>query len=154
MEKCQEISMAAFGVKRDINDLMKTVEKNPETYYLLKDEDEIVGYIAMWPVKTEKLNDILAQTLPVQISENSIEAFEQGKSVDIYIVVIVVRPGFPKEEKRHYGARLISGLTGVIENLGERGIPIGTIAARSNTPEGIRLMRGLGFTEIKPLTPE
>jgi hypothetical protein len=35
-----------------------------------------------------------------------------------------------------------------------RGIPLGTIAARSNTPDGIRLMKGIGFTEIEPLTPE
>ncbi len=154
MEKCQEISQALFGVKRDIVDLMKTVEKNPETYYVLKDEDEIIGYTALWPVKSEKLNDILAQTLPVQITPEDIEVFEPGKSIDLYLVVIGVKPVFNKQEKHFYGARLISGLIRVIENLGKRGIIIGTIAARSNMPEGIRLLRRMGFTEIKPLTPE
>jgi hypothetical protein len=154
MEKCQEISQALFGVQREITDLMKTVEKNPETYHVLKDENQIIGYTAMWPLKSEKLNNILAQTLPVQVSAEDIEAFERGKSIDLYIVVIAIKPTFTREEKRSYGARLISGLIGVIENLGERGIPIGTIAARSDMPDGIRLMKGIGFTEIEALTPE
>ncbi|HEY4035896.1 MAG TPA: hypothetical protein VGL94_18215 [Ktedonobacteraceae bacterium] len=154
MEQCQEISQALFGVQREITDLMKTVEKNPETYYILKDENQIIGYTAIWPVKTEKLNNILAQTLPVQVSLEDIEVFESGKSIDIYIVVIGVKPNFTRAEGHYYGARLISGLIGVIVNLGERGIPIGTIAARSNMPDGIRLMKGIGFTEIEPLTPE
>jgi hypothetical protein len=38
--------------------------------------------------------------------------------------------------------------------LGEGGISIGTIGARSNMPDGIRLMKGIGFTEIERLTPE
>lgn len=154
MLKCQEISLSLFGVHRDIEDLMKTVESNPETYYILKDEDQIVGYTAIWPLNQEKLKDVLSQTIPVQISHKDIESFEKGKSVDIYIVIIAVKPGFTRSEKHLYGARLISGLIGVIINLGVRGIPIGTIAARSNMPEGIRLLKGLGFTEIEPLTPE
>ncbi len=155
MEECLEISQALFNVGRGLLDEnMKVLEKNPETYYLLKDEDQIVGFTIIWPIKQEKLNNILAQTLPVKALPDDIEVFEEGKSVDIYIATIGVKPVFNKAEKHSYGARLISGLIETIINLGERGIPIGVIAARSNMPEGIRLMRGLGFTEIKPLSPE
>jgi hypothetical protein len=59
---------------------------------------------------------------PVEISPEDIEIFESGKVVDIYVPVIGVKPCFTKEEKHYYGARLISGLIGVIVNLGERGI--------------------------------
>lgn len=155
MEQCQEISQALFGVGRDeVDNRMKIFGKNSETYYILKDENQVVGYTAIWPVKPEKLNTLLAQTLPVEISPEDIEVFESGKVINIYISVIGVKPCFTKEEKHCYGARLISGLIGVIVNLGERGIPLGSIAARSNTPDGIRLMKGIGFTEIEPLTPE
>jgi len=41
-----------------------------------------------------------------------------------------------------------------IIDMGKKGISIDTIAARSNMPDGIRLMKHAGFTEIGPLTPE
>lgn len=155
MEQCQEISQALFGVGRDeVDNRMKIFGKNPETYYILKDENQVIGYTAFWPVKPGKLNTLLAQTLPVEISPEDIEIFESDKVVDLYISVIGVKSSFSREERHYYGARLISGLIGVIVNLGERGIPLGIIAARSNTPDGIRLMKGIGFAEIEPLTPE
>jgi hypothetical protein len=155
MKECMEISKELFGAERgDIAKHMKILDKNPETYYMIKDEDQTIGYTAIWPLKPGKLNGILAQTIPVKVSPEDIETFESGKSIDLYLNVIGVKPTFAREEKRSYGARLVSGLIGVIESLGERGIPIGTIAARSNMPDGIRLMRGIGFTEIESLTPE
>lgn len=155
MEECMNISKALFGAERgDINKHMRILEKNPETYYMIKDEDQIIGYTAIWPVKQEKLNDLLAQTIPVKISPEDIETFEDGKSINLYINVIGVKPGFSKEEKRLYGSRLVSGLVEVIVNLGERGISIDTLGARSNMPDGIRLMKGIGFAEIEALTPE
>jgi len=155
MEKCMEISKALFGAERgDIEKHMRIIRKNPETYYMIKDEDQAIGYTAIWPVKPEKINNLLEQTIPVKISSEDIETFEEGKSLDIYVNVIGVKPGFTREEKRSYGSRLISGLIEVIVSLGERGILIQTIAARSNMPDGIRIMKGIGFTEIEPLTPE
>ncbi len=155
MKECLEISKALFGAERgDLTKHMKIIEKNPETYYMVKDEDQVVGYAALWPIGPGKLNKLLAQTIPVKISPEDIEVFEGGKNIDIYINVIGVKPGFKKEEKRLYGSRLISGLIEVITTLGERGVVIHSIAARSNMPDGIRLMKGMGFAEIEPLTPE
>jgi hypothetical protein len=156
MGECLEISQKLFGAgRRDlIDDAMKILEKNPETFYMIKDQNQIIGWSGIIPYQPGKLNNVLAQTLPVKIIPEDVETFEEGKSIDLYIVTIAVKITFTKEERRSYGARLISGLIGVIENLGERGILIGTIAARSNMPDGIRLMKGIGFTEIEALTPE
>ncbi len=155
MMQCMDISKALFGSQRgDIEKHMKILEKNPETYYMIKDEEQAIGYTAIWPVKSEILDELLSQTIPIKVSPRNIEKFEHGKNIDIYVNVIGIRPGFTLQEKRAYGSKLISGLIGVIVNLGERGIPIDTIAARSNMPDGIRLMKGIGFTEIEPATPE
>jgi hypothetical protein len=155
MKGCMEVSKALFGAERgDIAKHMRILEKNPETYYMVKDEEQIIGYTAIWPIKPEKLHNLLAQTIPVRIFPEDIETFEEEKNIDIYINVIGIKPGFTREEKRFYGSRLVSGLVEVILSLGERGIAIDTIAARSNMPDGIRLMKGIGFTEIEPLTPE
>ena len=133
MRECMEVSKALFGAERgDVAKHMRILDKNPETYYMLKDEDQTIGYTAIWPLKSGKLHDILAQTIPVKVSPEDIETFESGKHIDLYINVIGVKPSFTREEKRSYGARLVSGLIGVIESLGERGVPIDTIAARSN----------------------
>ncbi len=155
MIACQEISQALFNVGRDMVDKrMEILKRNPDTYYMLKDEDQIIGYTAIWPVQPDKLNSLLAQTIPVKISPVDIEVFESGKIIDIYIDVMAIKPVFTREEKRLYAARLIAGIIEVILNLGERGVIIGTIAARSNIPEGIRLLKGIGFAEIEPFTPE
>jgi hypothetical protein len=155
IEKCMGISKALFGAERgDIEKHMRIIKKNPETYFMIKDEDQAIGYAAIWPVKPGKIDNLLAQTIPVKISPEDIETFEEGKNLDIYLNVIGIRPGFTKEEKRYYGSRLISGLAKTLISLGERGIHIGTVAARSNMPDGIRIMKGIGFTEIEPITPE
>lgn len=154
-EECYEISQALFGVGREIVDgTMQILERNPETFYVLKDGDQVVGYTGLIPLKPGNLHKLLDQTIPVTTPLEDIATYERGKSVDIFIVVIAVKPIFAKTEKRFYGARLISGLMRVIEGLGERGVLINVIAARSNMPEGIRLMKGIGFAEVKPLTPE
>jgi hypothetical protein len=152
---CQEISQALFGVGRDmVDERMEILERNPYTYYMLKDEDQIIGYTAIWPVKPGKLHSLLAQTIPVKVLPEDVEIFESSKNIDIYIDVMGVKPNFTREEKRLYASRLIAGIIEVVINLGERGISIGVIAARSSLPEGVRLLKGIGFAEIEPLTPE
>lgn len=56
-------------------------------------------------------------------------------------------------QKRAWGERLILGAKSVILNLDKRGIVLRHIVAHSFTPEGIRLMRHIGFTETPPKAP-
>ncbi|GHO89939.1 hypothetical protein [Dictyobacter formicarum] len=157
MQACQEISQELFGVGRTTTaDRMKIVAKNPYTYHYLKDEDtdQIVGYTAIMPLLPGRLDKVLAQTIPVQIDPKDIASFTKPQEIDLYLHAIGVKPSFSNTDKHVYGARMISGLMELIIGLGEQGIVIKTIAARSNMPDGIRLMRHAGFTEISPLTPE
>lgn len=157
MKECQEISQELFGVGRaTVKDRMKILTKNPITYHLLRDEhlDEVVGYVAIMPLKLGRLEKVLSQEIPVQISDEDIESFDTPKSIDLYLHAIGVRPKFNAIDKHIYGARLVSGLMELIIDMGKKGISISTIAARSNMPDGIRLMKHAGFTEIAPLTLE
>jgi hypothetical protein len=65
---------------------------------------------------------------------------------------LAITPGIPPTEKRTYGSRLIAGLMDALINRGRQGIILETIVARSNTAGGVRLMRGIGFTEIPSIT--
>ncbi len=156
MVECQEISQELFGVGRDtVKERMVLVAKNPETYHFVRDEklQQIVGYVAMMPLKSGKLEKVLSQDIPVRINVEDIETFEEPKSIDLYLHAIGVKPGFSTTDKHIYGARLVSGLMELIIELGNKGINIETVAARSNMPDGIRIMKHAGFTEIAPLTP-
>lgn len=156
MGKCLDISQELFGVGREILDeCMEMIERNPYICYALKASDQTtIGYTGITPLKPGKLNSTLAQTLPVRVLPEDMEVFETGKHLDIFIGVMAIKPGFTNAEKHTYGSRLISGLAEVIIELGRKGIVVGTIAARSDTADGIRLLKHAGFTEIPRATPE
>ncbi|GER86182.1 hypothetical protein KDW_03440 [Dictyobacter vulcani] len=159
MRACLEISQELFGLERGdiearLDSRMNVLKANPETYYLLKDDYQVIGYFSIMPLKKGKLEGVLGQTLPVKIDTEDIAKFDSGKQVELYLTAMGVSPKFKTDEKRVYGSKLISGLVELIIDLGKRGVIIERIAARSNMPDGIRLMKHIGFTEVRPLTPE
>lgn len=155
MTACLEIAQAAFGPGRATPDeRMQILEKNPDLYYLLRDNDQPIGYFAILPVKPGRLEHVLNQTLPTRIDTEDVADFNEDKNIDLYLHAMAVKPGFTLAEKRSYSARLIAGLISVVIEWGRKGITINTIAARSGMPDGIRIMKHAGFTEIEPLTPD
>ncbi len=155
MKECQDLSQEIFGVGRGTEkERMKIVEKNPDTYYLLKRGNKGIGYFSIMPLKKGNLENVLGQTLPVKISPNQIEKFEKGKQLDLYLTAIGVIDGFTTEEKHEIWIINDQEVNKFNFRSRRKGIKIETIAARSNMPDGIRLMRHAGFTEIPPLTPE
>ena len=151
---CAKISDAVFGAFYAVEKQQAWMTKNPDICYVVKDEDgRVVGYMLMLPLKPEKIERILREEeSSLDLETEDIEAFESGKPTHIYMASIVITPGITLTEKRAYCSRLIAGMMDVIVNLGKRGIILETITARSDTADGIRLMRGIGFTEIPSIT--
>jgi len=155
MKECQDLSQEIFGVGAGTEkERIKIVERNPDTYYLLRKGEQPIGYLSIMPLKKGNLENVLGQTLPVRIDPDQIESFKKGKRLDLYLTAIGIKPGFSVEEKHEYGSRLVRQFIRIILDLGIKGVEIETIAARSNMPDGIRLMKHAGFTEVPPLTPE
>jgi hypothetical protein len=150
-----EITRVLFGL-RDSPEATEArrliwIEKNPELFYVVKSEGMIVGYTLMLPLKLEKIENILnGKEYAQEVNAEEIEDFIPGKPMHIYLMAAGVIPGVSHYEKRAYGARLIGGMMNVLIALGKRGIVIETLAARSDTPDGIRLLKQ-GFTEIPTL---
>lgn len=114
----------------------------------LKSEDQVVGYVLMLPLKLEKIEKILSgEEYSQETNASEIEDFIPGKPLHIYLMGMGVIPGVSHYEKRSYGARLVAGIMKTLIDLGKSGIVIDTVAARSDTPDGIRLLKH-GFTEI------
>ena len=147
-----ELTRILFGL-RDSEEAtlqlrLSWVKKNSEIIYVLKSEEQVIGYAIMLPLKREKIENILAgKEYSQEVNANEIEEFKPGKPINIYMMGIGVTPGLSLAEKRTYGAHLIAGLMGVLVDLGKRGVTVDTLFARSDTPDGIRILKQ-GFTEV------
>ncbi len=147
-----EITRILFGLRESEEATLQLrrswVKKNSDILYVLKSEEQVTGYAIILPLKREKIEKILAGTeYSQEVHADEIEEFKPGKPVDLYMMGIGVAPGLSLVEKRTYGARLIAGLINALIDLGKRGIIIDTLYARSDTPDGIRILKQ-GFTEV------
>jgi hypothetical protein len=127
---------------------------NPDIDYLLKQEGQLVGYVSLVPLRPETIEDLLSQRrYAKELTADDILPFEPGVPVDLYGMAIGVRSGVSLRQKREWGAALLSGVRHLLLELGQRGVILRTIQAHSTKPDGIRLMRHFGFTEMEPKVP-
>ena len=151
---CARISDELFnGLHFDVDKQIAWMKKNPDICYVVKDEDKVVGYVLMLPLDPKKIERILREEeFALDLETEDIGEFIQGKPIHLYMASIAVTGRASLFERRTYGARLVGGLLKVIVDLGKRGIILETIVARSSKPDGIRLLRGIGFTELLSTT--
>jgi hypothetical protein len=156
MPKAVELAAEIFGGLNTIplEKRIEWVKKNPDIDYLLIQEEQLVGYLTLIPLRLETIEDLLTlKRYAKDLTAEDILMYEPNKPVDIYGMAIGVKPGFSLNQKRLWGERLIQGARKVFLDLGKRGIPIRFIIAHSFTPEGIRLMKHVGFTVTPPKAP-
>jgi hypothetical protein len=130
------------------------LQKNPLIDYFLKQEDQIVGYFTLMPLHSETIDDLLhRRRFAKDLTAEDILTYIPGVPVDLYAMAIGVRPGVSLGQKRSWGEKLLLGARRIIVELGQQGIVIRTIKAHSSTPDGINLMRHIGFTEVVSSLP-
>jgi hypothetical protein len=136
-------------------------KRNPEVYYIVKQEGIVVGYVSMIWFDEAALASLMGPT-PKQTSITSagtgiysvtgpehILPFTPGKPIESIFISMGVRPGFSNGEQREYGFKLLRGMQEVLINLAEQGSPIHYLHATSERGDGIRLARKLGMKEIR-----
>lgn len=131
------------------------IRKNPESFHVVvNQEGTIMGYSTLLVMRPAALDLFIHDQLPVdEIGPETLDIFRPGSPLRLYIMSLVVDPRYPKGKQHEYGSRLIHGLFGFLLDLAQRGVEIETIVARSHTPDGIRLMRRLGFPTVKSPVP-
>lgn len=156
MQECINIANIVFGGTDDtpMEVYAGRIKANPQCYHMVKSNNKVVGFIGIVPLREGMLSEVLAQTVPVNISNNDVVSFKPGTVVEFYISVMVAHPNEPTLYKHMWGMRMIRYLMRLIKELGHQGIIIKTIGARSAMPDGIKLLQHIGFTEIKRATPE
>lgn len=125
---------------------------NPEIFYVLKQDDVLVGYLAMFPLKRAAIERIMSGVAESTFRSGvlvpaNITRFEAGEADELFML-IGVRQDLKKS--RLYGARLISEGIGVMEQFARRGIVMKKLYATSRTRDGIRLCRDMSFRQVTP----
>ena len=119
---------------------------NPEIDYVVKKNDIVTGYTTILPLKQETMKLLMDGEIGTKdIKPSDILPFVSGMPLECW-VAIAVKPGVYSPEK--YGTRLIAGTIRTLKGLAQREVTIKRLWAKSETPDGIKLCRDLGFEEI------
>ncbi|HEY0754008.1 MAG TPA: hypothetical protein VGD98_08620, partial [Ktedonobacteraceae bacterium] len=123
-------------------------EVNPEIDYVVKQEGIVTGYVTIMPMKQEPLQKLMrGQIRGWDIKPDDILPFTPGTPLECYTGA-AVRSGVYKPEK--YGMRLLAGVLDRLNGYAQKGIFIKRLYAVSDTPDGVKLCRDLGFKEEPP----
>jgi hypothetical protein len=142
-----QIDMSIFG-KRGTTALdarIDRLQKIPEGNFVLKNDGDIVGYGCYYPLEHGVITGLFDASYKGTIPVEKFLPFKPGMPLEVFIFVVAVKPGFPPDVEKHYGLRLIAGIVEHFRRLGERGVVIENIFARSWTQAGIKLCRKLGM---------
>ncbi len=151
-----DLGVALFGTSTtpSYESRLACWKKNPDAYYVIEQDDLIVGWIAMVPMKEEAIAVLMGETKSatfmfvgmhqnVMVPENILPFIPDGaKNV---FLTIGARQGLP--QSRTYGMRLILGGYEVLENFARKGIFVERLYATSRTPDGVKLCKEIGFQE-------
>lgn len=132
---------------------------NPLIFHILKQNEIIVGYIGLFPLRHEAIEAIMSGISEDHfrtgiLSPDNIEPYAVGQGYELFLVIGAKQLTNEKKQivirSRVYGARLISGAIGVIENLARKNIMVSKVYATSRTHDGLKLCHDMGFTKIEP----
>ncbi len=151
-----DLGIALFGTSTtpSYESRLACWKKNPDAYYVVEQDDFIVGWIALVPIKKEAIDVLMGYVKDatamftkmhqnVMVPENILPFTTEGAK---YVFLTVgARQGLPRSKA--YGMKLISGGYEVLKEFARNGIIVEKLYATSRTPDGVRLCRDLEFQE-------
>lgn len=121
-------------------------QKNEFTFWSLKVDGRVVGYISIFRFPAEFLDDILVgRHIERDITVKEVLPFNRLEQFDVYIDVMAVDLQLSHHLRRLYGGIIVSRFANVILDLQANGYLIDTLYTVTATPEGDNLVRKLGF---------
>jgi hypothetical protein len=123
-------------------------KSNPEIDHVVKQDGIVTGYVTIMPLKHETIENLMsAKIRGWDIKKEDVLPFTPETPLECY-TGIAVRTDVYKPEK--YGMRLLGGIIDTLQEYARRNIIIKKFYAVSDTLEGIKLSRALGFKEFPP----
>jgi hypothetical protein len=124
-------------------------QSNPDIDYVVKQEGAVAGYVSLMPLKHDTIAQLLSgEKRGWEVTPDELLPFTPGVLLECFAMALGVRAGLRKAEK--YGMRLLSGAIHVLGEFATKGIIIDKLYATTNSPDGIKACRDLGFEEIDP----
>jgi len=125
-------------------------QKSQHTFWSLKVDSKVVGYISMLRLPPEFLDGLLTgKRISREITINEVLTFARSKPFDVYIAMIATDPDIPQKVRSLYAGILIRHFADEILNFLGSGFLIRNLYTVAATKEGDVLARGLGFTLIE-----
>ena len=147
-----DLCVSLFGITEtpSYETMLSWQQKNPNTYYVVKQEDIVTGYIGFLHLNKETTSYIMSPAtrgIPKPPS-TEVDPFTSNQPIHGLWVGIAVRPNLSPLQARLNGRHLITGGIGVLEDLARKHMPVMKLYATARTNDGARLSRKLGFKEI------
>jgi DNA-binding transcriptional MerR regulator len=128
------------------------MKRNPEAFYTLRENGELVAYACIFPINLEWLKKVLKDEIKIgDVPLEEIYPFIPDKPLDLYIRDLIVDQTTSKEKATHHAQRILAELIHVITQLGERGVNIRAIYTLATSRQGNQLARKLGFRAMTEL---
>src|SRR5258708_1269452 len=121
-------------------------QKSEFTFWSLKVDGRVVGYVSIFRFPTDFLDDILTgRHIERDITVKEVLPFTRLEPFHVYIDVMAVDPRLPHHLRHLYAGIMVSRFANVILDLRANGYLIDTLYTVTATPEGDNLVRKLGF---------
>ncbi len=147
-----EIGARIFG-KSFITPLQERIafqQKSEFTFHSLKVQERVVGYISMFNLADNLLDQLLVgEKIERDITVEDVTPFRRLEPFTLYIDVLVVDPNLPAHLQRLYGGILVSRFIDLLLNLYSNGYLIQHIYTVTISEEGEKLARRLGFEKLE-----
>ncbi len=155
------IAIYGQGGTPSIEARMEIWHKNPEVYYVVKQEGIVVGYISMIWFTDESLKTIMGPTpkyshateagrgIYAVMGAENVRTYTEGQPIDSLFISLAVRPGMTNAQQREYGFKLIRDSLDILIDFARRGMPVKRLYATSEKGDGIQIARKLGMHEIR-----
>ncbi|HEX6479103.1 MAG TPA: hypothetical protein VF043_09685, partial [Ktedonobacteraceae bacterium] len=144
------LATSMFGnAVHDIPTRQAWLEKNPDTDFIVRDQDQLVGFINMLPVKHETIMKFMrGEIRGWEIPAENVLPYIPGSQIECIMMGMATNPEADAGKRAYYGRRLISGLAHFIQELAAKNITITKFYATSVTPTGIAILKNAGFQDI------
>ncbi len=121
-------------------------QKSEFTFWSLKVEGRVVGYVSIFRFPPEFLDDILTgRHIERDITVKEVLPFTRLEPFDVYIDVMAIDPRLEHHLRHLYAGIIVSRFANKILDLRANGYLIDTLYTVTATPEGDNLVRKLGF---------
>jgi hypothetical protein len=138
-----------YHVKISVEKRGAWIKRNPKVTYILRNNGQLIGCGTIMPLPEEKILQILTTQVKPPTLPHEIPLYEPGEHYSLYVRACGVLQETDKRQRRHWAARLITGLVKAVIELGEMGIHIDRIYAQGDTKAGEKALKMLGFAQIE-----